>query len=85
MAKQTTEKTKSDVPVSPLAMRPKEVAKALGLSERKLWGLTNQGLIPHFHVGKAVLYPVDGLLEWVKEQSRRANGEHGREKTAWSL
>ena len=50
---------------SPLALRPREAAKALGISPRLLWQLTKDGQIPCVRVGsgkrKSVLYPVDQL------------------------
>ena len=52
-----------------LALRPKDAARALGIGTRKLWSLTNQGLIPHVRFGKAVLYPVDELRRWLSEQA----------------
>jgi len=51
-----------------LALRPREAAKALGISERLLWGKTRIGEIPHIRVGRAVLYPVDMLREWLAER-----------------
>lgn len=51
-----------------LAMRAREAAKALGISERTLWEWTGRGEIPHVRVGKAVLYPVDSLRDWLKQQ-----------------
>ena len=55
----------------PLALRPREAAQALGLSARKLWELTNRNEIPHVHVGRAVLYPVDSLRAWLAEQAAK--------------
>jgi excisionase family DNA binding protein len=52
-----------------LAMRPREAAKALGISQRLLWSWTNQGRIPHLRIGKAVIYPVDELRGWLEGQS----------------
>lgn len=58
----------SGVPV--LALRPREAAKALGVSERTLWSWTGDGLIPCVRVGasRTVLYPVDMLRRWLEEQ-----------------
>jgi excisionase family DNA binding protein len=53
-----------------LAMRPREAAKALGISERLLWDWTNRGIVPHVRLGKAILYPVDVLQEWLKQQAQ---------------
>ena len=45
-----------------LALRPREAAKALGISERMLWSLTApRGTIPAVRIGTCVLYPVAGL------------------------
>jgi len=55
-----------------LAMRPREAAKALGISERLLWDWTNKGVVPHVRLGKVILYPVDSLREWLKEQAQTA-------------
>ena len=53
-----------------LAMRPREAAKALGISERLLWEWTDRGIIPHVRLGKAILYPTDSLREWLQRQAR---------------
>jgi len=53
-----------------LALRPREAAKALGISERLLWTLTNQKLIPHLRLGKRVVYPVDLLRQHLAEQAK---------------
>jgi len=55
-----------------LAMRPREAAKALGISERLLWGWTNKGLVPHVRLGKVILYPVDSLRDWLRQQAQSA-------------
>lgn len=63
-----------------LAMRARETAKALGISERLLWEWTDRGLVPHIRLGKAILYPVDSLREWLKEQAQ-AGGKEGEKKS----
>jgi excisionase family DNA binding protein len=57
-----------------LAMRPREAAKALGISERLLWDWTNRGEVPHIRVGKAILYPVDVLRRWLDERAATGKG-----------
>ncbi len=47
-----------------LALRPKEAAQVLGLSERSLRALLPQ--LPHVRAGGAVLLPVDLLREWLR-------------------
>jgi excisionase family DNA binding protein len=61
---------------SPLAMRPRQAATALGISPRYLWQLTLEGKIPCVRIGsgtrKTVLYPTATLQEWLTSQA------HGR-------
>ena len=52
-----------------LALRPREAAEALGVSERTLWAWTKNGRIPHVRMGGAVLYPVESLRLWLREQA----------------
>ena len=52
-----------------LALRPREAAKALGLSERSFRTLLHR--LPHFRAGSAVLIPVDELRRWLSDQARR--------------
>lgn len=47
------------------ALRPKEAAAALGICERLLWEWTRDHGVPHFRIGKTVLYPVRQLDEWL--------------------
>jgi len=61
--------------LSPFALRPREAAKALGVSERTLWTWTRQRAIPHVRRGKTILYPVDMLRRWLDEQTKPAAEE----------
>ena len=62
-------------PLTPcLAMRPREAAAALGISERLLWAWTHSGEIPHVRIGKAILYPVDVLRRWLDEHAAKMKG-----------
>jgi excisionase family DNA binding protein len=58
---------------SPLALRPREAAKALGISARRLWQLTRAGHVPCVRVGsgtrKTVLYPVCELQAWLARET----------------
>ncbi len=67
--------TKTEPETPCLAMRPHETAKALGISERLLWEWTNRGVVPHVRLGKAILYPVDSLRDWLKQEAARAATE----------
>ncbi|MBN2580959.1 MAG: helix-turn-helix domain-containing protein [Pirellulales bacterium] len=68
-----------EITQSSLALRPREAAKALGISPRTLWGLTApRGPIPCARVGsgkrRTVLYPTADLQAWL---SRQAESEKG--------
>ena len=68
----TTDPTVSSTPLAPLALRPKDAAKALGIGRRKLWELTNRGIVPHVKCGRAIVYPVVSLQAWLAEQAEKA-------------
>ena len=57
-----------------LALRPREAARALGLSSRKLWSMTASGEVPHVRLGRAILYPIDSLREWLARQVEGKGG-----------
>lgn len=61
-------------PTPRLALRPKDATKALGIGLRLLWSLTNQNLVPHVRLGRAVVYPVDELRRWLSEQAQKKGG-----------
>ena len=52
----------TDNPHTPLALRPRDAARMLGVSPRTLWGWTRAGIVPCVRVGtgkrKTVLYSV---------------------------
>ena len=55
-----------------LGLRPREAAKALGIGERLLWSKTNAGEIPHLRIGRAIVYPVGLLQDWLAEQAAKS-------------
>ena len=61
-----------------LALRPRDAAKALGISPRLLWQLTHDGHIPCVRVGsgkrRTVLYPTADLQAWLSQQAEAARG-----------
>jgi predicted DNA-binding transcriptional regulator AlpA len=65
-----------------LSMRPKEAAKALGISERLLWEWTNRGIVPHIRIGGVIIYPADSLRKWLQRQAEKvqdaADNESGK-------
>ncbi len=65
-------------PLTPcLALRPREAAAALGVSERTLWDWTRRGAVPHVRRGKTILYPVTALTRWLDEQATARAAEGG--------
>ena len=68
--------------VEPLAIRPREAAKALGISVRTLWALSApRGPIPCLRIGhgkrRSVLFPVIDLRAWLSSQATASVGEGG--------
>lgn len=59
--------------IAPLALRPRDAARALGISPRHLWQLTKDGQVPCVRVGsgkrQTVLYPIGDLQTWLSRQS----------------
>lgn len=55
-----------------LALRPREMAAALGIGETLLWSLTNQRLIPHVKLGKAIVYPIGAAEKWLADEAEKA-------------
>jgi len=54
----------------PLALRPKDAAEALGISERLLLDWTHEYGVPHVRLGRVLLYPVEDLREWLRLRAR---------------
>ncbi len=64
---------------APLALRPRDAARALGISERTLWSLTTpRGSIPCVRCGhgkrRAVLYPLADLNAWLTREASPTKG-----------
>ena len=54
-----------------LLIGAREAAKALAISERTLWELTNSGDVPHVRIGRRVLYDPDDLRAWIDPRKVR--------------
>ena len=52
-----------------LLMDAHDTARALAISERKLWELTNKGEIPSVRIGRRVLYNPGALQGWIDGQA----------------
>ena len=57
--------------VEPLALRGREAAKALGISERSMSRLKADGALPFVRVGSAILFDVDDIKAWLKGNKER--------------
>ena len=62
--------------IEPLALRPREAAQALGISERLLWDWAHQRGLPYVQLDRLVVYPVEGLRLWLREHSTAAQSGH---------
>ena len=51
-----------------LLLRPRQAAADLGISERKLWELTNCGEIPCVRIGRSVRYSRQTLVGWIDDR-----------------
>ena len=56
--------------LEPLAVSAPEVARLLGISKPKVYELMGQEGFPSFKLGGRTLVSVDGLREWVRNQSK---------------
>jgi excisionase family DNA binding protein len=65
-------------PRSSLALRPREAARLLGVSERFLWQLTQTGAIPCVRLGtqkrRTVRYPMSAITRWLEAQVTDGQG-----------
>lgn len=52
----------------PIALRPREAARLLGISERTLWQLTHDRRIPCAKIGRIRLYSRAALERWLAER-----------------
>jgi excisionase family DNA binding protein len=51
------------------AMTVEEVAELLHVSERHVYKLVQDGILPHFKVGKAVRFDPDKIADWLEAAS----------------
>lgn len=65
-----------------LALKPKEAAIALGMSEKTLWSLTQpRGNLPCVRIGSRVLYPTHLLRKHLNREAVRQQCEADRRQT----
>jgi len=72
----TMAKDGADQKWEPLALRPHEAAKALGIGERLLWEMTQNGQIPCVQLSKRItVYPVHLLKDWLTKSAASNQSE----------
>ena len=55
-----------------LGLRPIEVAKALGVSERTVRQILPE--IPHLRIGTAIVIPIEALKKWLIDEAKVEEG-----------
>lgn len=55
--------------IAPLALRPRDAAAALGISERLLQDWAKHQALPCIRIGQVVLYPVDEIRQWLRQRA----------------
>lgn len=53
---------------APLLVNSRAAARMLGISERTLWGLAADGLLPQVRIGRAVRYAMADLQAYIDRQ-----------------
>ena len=59
--------------LQPQLIRPRDAARYLAISERKLWELMRLGRIPCIRIDRSVRYDLDDLREWIKSRKEKGN------------
>jgi len=63
-------------PIPRLALKPKEAAESLGLSEKGLWNITApRGDLPCVRLGSRVLYAPHQIRHWLNRKAVRQQAE----------
>jgi excisionase family DNA binding protein len=64
---------------SKLLLTARETAKALSISERKLWNLTNENEIPAIRIGRSVRYAIEDIQVWIETKRNEGNCVQSRD------
>lgn len=62
---------------APLLISPREAAKLLSVSQRKLWAMTfeDEPALPHLKMGRLVRYSVTELQRWIEAQQQQGGSD----------
>ncbi len=55
-----------------LCLTRRELARAIGLSERTISTLTGDGEIPYVRIGHSIRYPREIITQWLREKAGKA-------------
>lgn len=69
------ERTKPAIPA--LALRARDAAAALSVSERTLWDMTRRGKLPHVRFNTVILYPVKAIEGWLLQAAQTEPSKEG--------
>ena len=61
--------------IEPLALRPVDAAKALGVSLSTFERLVKSGELPYVRINNARVFSVEALQEWLREKQVYASEE----------
>ena len=64
---------------SKLLLTARETAKALSISERKLWNLPNENEIPAIRFGRSVRYAIEDIQLWIETKRNEGNCVQSRD------
>lgn len=56
-------------------LRAREAAKRMAISERHLFKLTTEGVLPCVRVGRLVRYSVEGIEQWIRDSEKADSPE----------
>lgn len=68
MLERTSPARARNAETAPLLVNSRTAARSLGISERTLWGLAADGLLPQVRIGRAVRYAVADLQAYIDRQ-----------------
>lgn len=60
-------------PEGRLALSYRETAQSLGICERAVWQLVNDGELDAIRIGRSVRIPVSGLKQFISDRSQDAD------------
>ncbi len=64
-----------------LLLTPREAAKRLAISDRHLFRLTSEGIIPFVKVGQSKRYSVEAIENWIREAETVGQSNNGPRKS----